>query len=300
MVKLVGICPALVTPLTSEGGVNVKAAERLIESLIAAGVGGLYVCGGTGEWLLLSPTVRRQMAEVAIGAVAERVPVVVHIGAATTEQAVELARHARASGADAISAVPPFYYGYPFTATVEYYRAIAMASGLPLYIYHIPGATGAALTPDLSRLLAMRDPDHVNVVSGPDELFLPCFALGVEGAIGTTYNFMPRLYIDIMQSAIRGELGMARRLQYAANAVIKVLLPYGGIPATKAVLTMMGFDVGYCVPPMPAIDGEVAESLRRDMEVAGLFGLLKRNALYGPPFPFRGRAGRSWGQKALG
>jgi len=85
-----------------------------IESLIAAGVGGLYVCGGTGEWLLLSPTVRRQMAEVAIGAVAERVPVVVHISAATTEQAVELARHARASGADAISAVPPFYYGYPF------------------------------------------------------------------------------------------------------------------------------------------------------------------------------------------
>ena len=313
MVKLAGICPALVTPLASGGGVNVKVTERLIESLISAGVGGLYACGGTGEWLLLSPEVRRQMAEVAIAAAAGRVPVVVHIGAATTEQAVELARHAKASGADAISAVPPFYYGYPFTATVEYYRAIATASGLPLYIYHIPGATGAALSPEellelcamegivglkysshdldfLSKLLAMRDPDHVNVVSGPDELFLSCFALGVEGAIGTTYNFMPRLYIDIMQSAIRGELATARRLQYAANAVIRVLLPYGGIPATKAVLTMMGFDVGYCVPPMPAIDGEVAELLRRDMEVAGLFGLLKRNALYGPPGdPMRGK-----------
>jgi N-acetylneuraminate lyase len=142
----------------------------------------------------------------------------------------------------------------------------------------------------LAKLLAMRDPEKVNVVSGPDGLFLACFALGVEGAIGTTYNFLPRLYIDIMGAAIRGELGTARRLQYAANTLIKVLWPYGGIPATKAVLTMMGFDVGYCVPPMPTIDGEVAESLRRDMEVAGLFGLLKRNALYGPPGdPMRGK-----------
>ena len=313
MDRFTGIWPALVTPLTPEGGVDVAATEHLIESLIATGIGGLYVCGGTGEGVLLPPRVRREMAEVAIGAVAGSLPVMIHIGAIVTETAVELAEHASLAGADAISAVPPFYYSYPFEAILGHYRAIASASDVPLYIYHIPGATGAFLTPDqlleicaldsvaglkysshdldyLSRLLAMRDPDAVNVLSGPDELFLPCLALGVEGAIGTTYNFMPRLYVDIMQSFLRGEFAAARRLQFAANGLIRVLLSYGGISATKALLAMLGYEVGHAVPPMPAIIGDEARRLRRDLEEAGLFGLLRRNALYGPPGdPMRGK-----------
>ena len=313
MDKFTGIWPALVTPLTPQGDVDVPAVEKLIENLIATGIGGLYVCGGTGEGVLLSPDVRREMAEVAIGAVAGRLPVMAHIGAIATETAVELAQHANLAGADAISAVPPFYFQYPFHAILEHYRAIAAVTEVPLYIYHIPGATGISITPEqlleicaldgvagfkyssldlyyLSRLLAMRDPDQVNVLSGPDQLFLPCLALGVEGAIGTTYNFMPRLYVDIMQSFLRGEFTTARRLQFAANDIIKVLLRYSGIPATKALLSILGYDVGYGMPPMPPIVGDELGRLRKDFEDAGLFGLLRRNALYGPPGdPMRGR-----------
>lgn len=313
MGKFTGIWPALVTPLTEEGQVNAQVAEELIEALIATGIGGLYVCGSTGEGILLPPDTRRKMAEVAIGAAAGRVPVMVHVGAINTERAVELAQHANLAGADAISAVPSFYFKYPFRAILEHYRAIVSVSQVPLYVYHIPGCTGITLTPEelleicalpgvaglkysssdlyaLSRLLAMRDPDEVNVLSGPDSLFLSCLVLGVEGAVGTTYNFMPRLYVDIMECLQRGDLTMARRLQFAANQIIRILISHSGIPATKALLSMLGYPVGYCIPPMPRIEGEEAKKLRSELEEASLPGLLRRNALHGPPGdPMRGR-----------
>jgi len=313
MEKLAGIWPALVTPLTKEGGIHVEATEKLVEDLLATGIGGLYVCGGTGEGVLLSPALRQEMAELVIRVVAGRVPVMIHVGDITTESAVELAQHASLVGADALSAIPPFYYSYPFPAILEHYRAIAAASDVPLYIYFIPGATGTAVTPQqlleicavegihglkytsqdlhfLSTLLALRDPEKVTVLSGPDELFLPCLSLGVEGAIGTTYNFMPRLYIDIMQSFLHGEHETARQLYYAARRIILVLLRHSVIAATKALLTTLGYPVGFGVPPMPAIDGQDAKALREELEDAGLIELLQRPALYGPAGdPMRGK-----------
>ncbi|NLG51836.1 MAG: dihydrodipicolinate synthase family protein, partial [Chloroflexi bacterium] len=257
--KFTGIWPALVTPLTNEGKIHVEATEKLVADLLATGIGGLYVCGGTGEGVLLSPAQRREMAELVIRLVAGRVPVMIHVGDITTETSVELAQHASLVGADAVSAIPPFYYSYPFPAILEHYRAIAAASAVPLYIYFIPGATGTAVTPQqlleicaldgiaglkytsqdlhfLSTLMALRDPEQVTVFSGPDELFLPCLSLGVEGAIGTTYNFMPRLYIDIMQSFLHGEHETARQLYFAARRIILVLLRHSVIAATKALL----------------------------------------------------------------
>lgn len=313
MGKFTGVWPALVTPLTAEGRLNAQAAEQLIKDLLATGIGGLYVCGGTGEGVLLAPAIRQEMAALAVSVVARRVPVMVHIGAIDTATAVALAEHANRVGADAISAIPPFYYSYSYEAIVAHYCAIASASDVPLYLYFIPQATGTQVSPEqlleicaldgvagfkytshdlyyLSQVMAKRDPERVNILSGPDELFLPCLALGVEGCIGTTYNFMPRLYVDIMQCFLRGEHAMARRLQFAANDMIRVLLTYGGIPATKALLTALGYPVGYGVPPMPPIAGERAEAMMAAFDRAGLQGLLRRRALYGPPGdPMRGK-----------
>lgn len=308
-----GIWPALVTPLTDGGAIDAEGAEGLIEALIGTGIGGLYVCGGTGEGVLLRPGQRREMAEVAIAAVGGRVPVMIHVGTTDTETAVELAQHASLAGADAVSAVPPFYYGYPFAAIKAHYRAIAEAASVPVYMYYIPDATGVKMTAEqiidicaldgiaglkytsedlgvLGRLLALRDPEELTVLSGPDPLFLATCALGVDGAIGTMYNFMPRLYIDIMGAVQAGDLAAARRLQHAAGDLIAVLRKYAVLPGVKALLNTMGFRVGACVPPMPRLDAEQTRLLRQDMEAAGLTGLLRRRAAYGPEGdPMRGR-----------
>jgi len=298
-----GIWPALVSPVTADGEINQKATEQLVGWLLSAGIGGLYVCGGTGEGILLGRAQRRRITEIVVGTVGGEVPVMVHVGALTTREAVELAHDAVAAGVDAISSVPPFYYGYPYAAIKEHYRALAAATALPLYVYYIPSATGNPMTPEqlleicaldgvagfkytsldmlfLTQVLAMRDPARVNVLSGPDELCMLCQMLGVDGAIGTTYNVAPRLFSDIRAAVKAGNVAAARELHYQANRLVQVLLKWGPIPAVKAAVCMLGIDVGSGIPPMPAISGEQMTAFERDMVAAGLLSLRDRPALY--------------------
>ncbi|HIQ06011.1 MAG TPA: dihydrodipicolinate synthase family protein, partial [Anaerolineae bacterium] len=149
VLTLRGVMPALLTPFDERGAVNEPVARELVDRLVAAGVNGFYVCGGTGEGLLLTPAERKRMAEIVVDQVAGRVPVVIHVGAIDTATAVDLAAHARAIGADAVSAIPPFYYALDVAAIKEHYRLIGEAARLPLYIYNIPDATGVAVTPEM-------------------------------------------------------------------------------------------------------------------------------------------------------
>ena len=296
-----GIWPALVTPLTASGGVDVAATERLIDYLVAAGVKGLYVCGGTGEGVLLTASTRRDMAQAAISAAAGRVPVMVHVGSVNQEEAVDLARDACKAGADAVSSVPPFYYGYRFGAIKAHYERLAAASEKPLYLYYVPASTVSVSPEQLLELVAIegvagfkytshdlvylttvltKRGEGTNIVSGPDELLLPCLALGVDGAIGTTYNLMPRLDIDIYESVRAGDLGMAQGLQRRANQVIDALRPYGVIPATKATLGLLGLPVGQASRPLSQLSEDEVTALERDLRAAGFFELVDRPACY--------------------
>jgi N-acetylneuraminate lyase len=311
MVWFQGIWPALVTPLATEDSVSEIATESLVASLLQCGVGGIYVAGGTGEGVILPAHVRRQVAEVVVDTVAGRVPVMVHVGALNSEEGLGLARHAQQIGADAVSAVPPFYYSYDLSSIQDHYRRIIDAAQLPLYIYHIPATTGTSLEPDqlldlcqvpgirgfkytshdlayLSSLLARRD-QGTNILSGPDELLLPCLALGVDGAIGTTYNLMPRLYLDLAHAVQVGNLPLARQLQFQANAIIDALRPFGVIPATKATLDSLGFAVGQASRPLQQLDASRRAELGVALHKAGWTVLLERPRVYDADDPMRGQ-----------
>ena len=105
-----GIIPALVTPFDDRGEVNTSSLRALVNKLIGEGVGGFYVCGSTGEGLLLEEQERKQILETVVEESNGSVPVIAHVGALSTKQAVRLAVHARECGADAVSSIPPLYY----------------------------------------------------------------------------------------------------------------------------------------------------------------------------------------------
>lgn len=132
--ELQGILPAVVTPFDAEGRFDVVAFERLIARLYAAGVHGLYVCGQTGEGLQQPPEQRKRVAEAAVRCSPPGKLVIVHIGAASTAEAVELARHAAKIGAQAVSSLPPAG-PFPFEEVRGYYRDLAAASAVPLLVY---------------------------------------------------------------------------------------------------------------------------------------------------------------------
>ncbi|MCU0502910.1 MAG: dihydrodipicolinate synthase family protein, partial [Anaerolineae bacterium] len=102
-----GAWPALITPATAEGEVNYGVLRELTEYLIGKQIGGLYVCGSTGEGLQLSVEERVRVTDEVMAQVRGRIPIVVHVGAAATRDAVALARHAQRAGAAGFGSVLP-------------------------------------------------------------------------------------------------------------------------------------------------------------------------------------------------
>ena len=160
MSELVGIFPATVTPFDNDGAFDAGAMRRIVRHQLGAGVHGLYVCGGTGEGLLLTTAEHRAVIETVVDEVAGKVPVVSHVGAFQTAETLARARDARAVGVDAVAALPPAYFYKPDDeGLLQYYSVLAEAAApLPLLIYNIPQRTGVAMTPELyARMLEIEN-----------------------------------------------------------------------------------------------------------------------------------------------
>ena len=264
-----GVFPALLTPFGAAGEVNYDALRALTRWNLDKGVNGFYVCGSTSEAFLLSSEERKKILETVRDETAGRAAVIAHVGCIGQDMAVDLARHAKAVGADAVSSVPPFYYGFSFAEIKDYYAALAEV-GLPVFIYNFAAAGGAKLTADnfmeflsdprfigvkhtssdfflLERLKAFR-PDAV-IFNGYDEMFLSGLVAGADGGIGSTYNFMAEKYIAIEKAFRAGEIEAARAEQKKANAIIAVLLEAGIMAGCKALCRHLGLDLGGCRRP---------------------------------------------------
>ena len=294
MLKLTGITPALLTPFDEEDNVNTTVIRDLVEFQLAAGVSGFYVCGSTGEGLLLSEAERQLVTETVVDQVKGRVPVVVHVGDITTRSACALASHAEAAGADAISSIPPFYFNVGVEGVKQHYVQIAAASSLPLYVYNVPGATGVNVGVEMMRdlletiptlrgikytsynLFEMRkiielDAGRLNVVSGPDELMIAAQAMGADGAIGSTYNVLPRLFVQAYEAFNSGDVVTARELQARGCRVINIFLQFSGLPGIKEMMRLIGFDCGTGRRPNLPLTDEEKGRLREMLEEVGFF-----------------------------
>ena len=144
-----GIYPALLTPFDAGGKINEKSLRRLVRFNIDKGVKGFYVCGSTAECFLLSPEQRKRILEIVADENAGRVKLIAHVGAISQAQALDLARHAAAAGADMVSSICPFYYGFPFENLKAYYFALADSTDLPVLIYYFPANSGVKFTVDM-------------------------------------------------------------------------------------------------------------------------------------------------------
>jgi N-acetylneuraminate lyase len=286
------ILPALVTPLTPEGRLDVPSAERLVDRLYRDGVGGLYVLGSTGEGVFLDFEIRRQLAELCVKLSRGRGQVILHVAAVQASMAYELAHHAAEIGADAIASIPPFVGGYGWEEVQDYYRQLT-AARLPVVAYHIPAITGQAVSLDrlasvgeipgvagfkftdtnlylMQRLLTRLSPDQV-LYNGPDEMLALGLAMGAHGGIGTTYNFMPRQILQIAAHAAAGRWAEAVALQKQINEVIEILLSFPALAATKQILEWQGLiDCPRCAAPRALLSAEQQASLRQRLSATFL------------------------------
>lgn len=284
-----GVIPALVTPFDTEGRLALGSVPALVDHLIEAGVGGLFVAGNTGEVHFLSVEERKSLAEAVVQAARRRVPVIVHVGGPVrTEACVELAVHAAAIGADATAGLLP-----PEVETleeaVEHFSAVGGATHLPFYVHwldndtvtperfleamsHVPNFTGVKFTSSdlyaFQRLVDLSG-ETTNALTGPDQMFVAGLAMGSDGAVGSSYNVMPGLYAGIMEAFERGDTREACRLQMCANRVIALLVAKcnsGNFCAgIKAMLRWRGIDVGEPRDASLRLDPQRLEELRAEL-----------------------------------
>jgi N-acetylneuraminate lyase len=274
--RLTGLIAAAYTPMNAEGALNLAAIERLCEHFITSKVSGAFVCGTTGECHSLSTAERKQIAEEWTNAAAGRMPVVIHVGHNSLPDALELAAHAQAVGADAIACMAPFFFK-PETLDdlVDYCAVVAAAAAdLPFYYYDIPSMTGvsfpmaefldtaATCIPNLAGLkysnvdlvglqecLAL-DGGRYNVLFGCDEIMLAGMTLGAHGGIGSTYNYAASIYHRLFAAMQANDHVAARQHQLQSVALVRAMQDFGVLRAGKSIVAMLGVDCGPVRAPL--------------------------------------------------
>jgi 4-hydroxy-tetrahydrodipicolinate synthase len=230
-----GSLTPLVTPFR-DGEVDEAAFRRLIQVQLDGGSNGVTVCGTTGEPGLLSLAERELLVEVAVDAVADRVPVIAGTGTADLRSTVRLTQQAQKSGASAVLVVVPYYVKPSQHGLIEYFTRVAGETDLPVVLYDIPGRSGVALDVATTATLAevqnivgvkeaRADLEHVSrviaacgaefaVYCGVETLCYPMLALGGAGHVSATANVAPYEMALMAEAAFAGDWDTARRLHF--------------------------------------------------------------------------------------
>ena len=289
--KFGGVWPAMLTPLTAERKPAFPVLEQLVDLYARQGLDGIYLTGSTGQWPFLSLEERTSIMDCVVKASAGRLPVMAHIGAVTTEEAVLLAQRAARCGADAVSSVAPIYYSHSEAVVFEHYRQIGAASDLPFYVYHLssvnPTAIGAKsyTTKLLSvpNLAGMKITDvnlflfgliqsgtdgKLQLFSGADEVMCQAVLAGAIGAIGTFYNLWGPACRQARQAMLDGKVDVATKFMLRFQTAIGRVLESGSIWTflRGAMQTKYQLDIGMPRPPLgladqPWDEGKIREIL---------------------------------------
>ncbi len=292
MNKFRGIFPAIITPMTAEGGLNEEAFRQVMEFNIQAGVQGFWVAGGTGESILLDDAENRRIAEIAADQSQGRIANIMHVGAPTTERAARLAEHAAKAGVEAICCVPPFFYTQSDKGVVEHYRVVAAAADLPFFVYNLPSATGVEITPELMAKIQEGVPQlaglkhsapyipyvktfaemGLSCLIGNARLMLPGLLIGATGCVDGPPNMAPELWAAIWRAYEAGDIEAARAAQAKASSVSEALaLPAKFHGVIKAVIGQrLGIDCGDPRPPGEPLTADERAALAKKVVALGL------------------------------
>jgi N-acetylneuraminate lyase len=284
--EFTGIIPAVVTAFDENENYDLERQKKVVDFLIELGAGGLYLTGSTGQGPYMDSDERNMVVDTITQHVAGRVPVVAHIAGVSTKNSIKMAIAAEKSGADGVSAVPSYYYTFSPEHIKQYYRDIANSTNLPLIIY--AQTQRFSPTPEMVAELAetptiqgikYTGPTHYimgrikrhlgkgfRVYCGTDEMLLSGLTMGADAAIGSSYNILADLYIDVVNRFWAGKTAEAKERMLVSNDILEILQGnYDYSAALRASFEYMGVDSGYNPGPSSPLDDEMRKSLRIEL-----------------------------------
>ncbi len=293
-----GLIAATFTPFHPDGQLNLKIIPDYAKQLKQAGVKGVFVCGSSGEGLLMGIDERKAVAEAWMPFSEEQFRIIVHVGSTSTKIAGELSSHAAAIGADAIGCMGPccFQPREAQSLTAFCAEVASSAPSTPFYYYHIPATSGVNIKmndflkiagkeiPNLAGIkftnndmMDMMDCMDIedgkyDILHGHDETLLAGMTLGAKAAIGTTFNFMAPAFNKLIDLFKENKSKEALHLQKEINKIISIMLSTGSpISGGKAIMKMSGLDCGPCRLPLSTLSNAQEIKLREALEEVDYF-----------------------------
>jgi len=250
---------ALVTPVKG-GAIDFESIENLIEFHVEKGTDVIVPCGCTGEAATLAHNEHKAVMDFVVEHVRKRVPVIPGTGSNSTQEALELTRHAHEIGADAALMISP-YYNKPTPAGVyAHYKTVAEAVPIPIILYNVPSRTGISMKPEtvaalseIDNIVAIKEASgnmdqvssiaalcDITIISGDDSMTLPILSVGGRGVISVVANVVPDRVAKLVHSFLDGDIDTARELHKQMLPLCKAMFIETNPLPVKKTLSLLG------------------------------------------------------------
>jgi 4-hydroxy-tetrahydrodipicolinate synthase len=285
-----GSMTALITPFRN-GAVDEKSFQNLVAWQIEEGTEAVVPCGTTGESPTLSHDEHRRVIDLCVEVARGKVPVIAGAGSNSTAEAIELTRHAKKAGADAVLVVTPYYNKPTQEGLYRHYQAIHDAADIPIFIYNIPGrsvidmdvATMARLA-KLPNIVGVKDctalsrtprqraavGDDFIMLSGDDATALAYLAQSGTGCISVTANVAPRQCAGIHAAWRKGDVKTAQTINRRLAALHDALFVEASPAPVKYAASLLGKCSAEVRLPIVAASEQAQTVVREAMTGAGL------------------------------
>jgi len=290
--KYSGVVVPMITPFTADGEIDIQAAHKVVEHIVAGGCAP-FVLGTTGEAASVPIKGRRQFVEAMVKQTKGRCITYAGIASNCFQESVDAGKSYLDLGVDCVVANLPSYYPLHADHMLEYYEKLADSVGGPLMLYNITITTHMSIPIEvadkLSRhqnIVGMKDSerneermaesvklwsnreDFAHVV-GCAALSAKALALGSDGIVPSTGNFVPKMFRQLYDAAVKGDTVTAERLQKETDEMAKIYQGSRLLSQSLAALKVMMNELGLCGPAVlpPLVEcreGEKAQ-IRQDM-----------------------------------
>ncbi len=293
---LKGVMQSPVTPLEEDFSPDLATFEKLLDFHVRTGATAISWPHHKGESLNLTIPERKAFAEVAVKVVNKRVPVSIHVSALAIEDSIELAKHAKKIGADAIIAITPYFWKYTKESLHDYFVKLGTTTDLPLIAYNSPSyLDGVEFDAELTRRLIERLPNFIamkeasfnsekyleiarvalalrpefSLISGV-EFLAPAIPMGGKGSYSSAGAICPNLCTSLYEACASGNAVKARELQFKLARLWDLFRDQ--YPSSlKGGMVLMGRPVGPTRPPLPTASKERIDYIGKQLDELGIF-----------------------------
>jgi dihydrodipicolinate synthase/N-acetylneuraminate lyase len=223
-----GVMPAVTTKFTKDDQLDLQMFETNVNAQLDAGVHGIVLGGTLGEASTLTDLEKRTLTQTTVDIVKGKVPVLINIAEQTTKGAIEAAQKAEEDGAKGLMMLPPMRYSAGDREVVEYFKAVATNSSLPIMVYNNPVdyKTEVSLdmfdallkcetiqavkesTRDISNVTRIKNRfgDRLKIMTGVDTLALESLLMGANGWVAGLVCAFPAETVAIYELQKAGRI----------------------------------------------------------------------------------------------